>query len=97
MRREQSVAMRREKYKKIDFLGFDLFCCKEIREQLEHSRSGEKHETSVECFSLHFFRVLVASCVLYKRTEHSPGFVYLLSSSANEGSKWLSGTRLLKL
>ena len=28
----------------------------------------------VSCFSLHFFRALAASCVLYNRTEHSQGF-----------------------
>ena len=28
----------------------------------------------VSCFSLHFFRALPASCVLYNRTEHSQGF-----------------------
>ena len=28
----------------------------------------------VSCFSLHFFRALAASFVLYNRTEHSQGF-----------------------
>ena len=28
----------------------------------------------VSRFSLHFFRSLTASCVLYNRTEHSRGF-----------------------
>ena len=28
----------------------------------------------VSCFSLHFFRALAASCVLYNRKEHSQGF-----------------------
>ena len=28
----------------------------------------------VSCFSLHFFRALAASCVLYNRTEHIQGF-----------------------
>ena len=28
----------------------------------------------VSCFSLHFFRALAASYVLYNRTEHSQGF-----------------------
>ena len=28
----------------------------------------------VSGFSLHFFRALAASCVLYNRTEHSQGF-----------------------
>ena len=34
---------------------------------------GETRDV-VECFSLHFFRALTASCVLYNRTEHSQGF-----------------------
>ena len=34
---------------------------------------GETRD-GVECFSLHFFRALAASCVLYNRTEHSQGF-----------------------
>ena len=28
----------------------------------------------VSCFSLHFFRALAASCMLYNRTEHGQGF-----------------------
>ena len=31
-------------------------------------------ETYVSCFSLHLFRALAASCVLYNRVEHSQGF-----------------------
>ena len=41
----------------------------------------------VSCFSLHFFRALAASCVLYNRTEHSRGLlnnVHML----NLLSKW---------
>ena len=32
------------------------------------------YNTYVSCFSLHFFRALAASCVLYNRKEHSQGF-----------------------
>ena len=41
-----------------------------IIKQIEKSSS----ETYVSCFSLHLFRALAASCVLYNRVEHSQGF-----------------------
>ena len=34
----------------------------------------KRRPDDVSCFTLHFFRALAASCVLYNRTEHSQGF-----------------------
>ena len=45
----------------------------ETQKQTEE-RSVEETLDYVSCFSLHFFRALAASCVLYNRTEHSQGF-----------------------
>ena len=45
--------------------------------QVLNSQELKKWEETlgyVSCFSLHFFRALAASCVLYNRTEHSQGF-----------------------
>ena len=39
-----------------------------------HFKKWEETLDYVSCFSLHFFRALAASCVLYNRTEHSQGF-----------------------
>ena len=36
----------------------------------------------VSCFHLHLFRALAASCVLYNRTEHSQGFLFVTLKSA---------------
>ena len=44
-----------------------MFCCETFKkwgETLDH----------VSCSSLHFFRALTASCVLFNNTEHSQGF-----------------------
>ena len=42
--------------------------------QANFSKKWEETLDYVSCFSLHFFRALAASCVLYNRTEHSQGF-----------------------
>ena len=50
-----------------EFNGF--FIIKQIEK-----KKWEETLDYVSCFSLHFFRALAASCVLYNRTEHSRGF-----------------------
>ena len=37
-------------------------------------KKWEETRDYVSCFSLHFFRALATSFVLYNRTEHSQGF-----------------------
>ena len=52
--------------KQIEKLDRALFCHKALKKWPEYSSSGAKHSTTS--------RVLVASFVLYNKTEHSQGF-----------------------
>ena len=50
-----------------------LFGRKALRKAARALRRWGETRNVVECFSVYFFRALVACCVLYNRTAHSQG------------------------
>ena len=50
---------------------YNSYCLSSVLIVLSGNKKWGETQVSVSCFSLHFFRALAASCVLYNRTEHS--------------------------
>ena len=50
---------------------YNSYCLSSVLIVLSGNKKWGETQVYVSCFSLHFFRALAASCVLYNRTEHS--------------------------
>ena len=69
---DKRAAKKQKSLPKIVFLHVGTTVCWQVATE-ERKKWGETLNY-VSCFSLHFFRALAASCVLYNRTEHSQSF-----------------------